>query len=679
MSKSDHEAKSMQEIIEELRKTNERLQFVLEGTHLGMWDWNPQTNDVVFNDIWATMLGLKFDEIEHDLSTWESRVHPDDLQSCYADITAHVAGKTDFYQNVHRMKHANGEWVYILDRGKVVEWDEAGNPVRFSGTHTDITEQKKAELRLLEAYEELEQQKIISDRHAEEARKANKAKTEFLANMSHEIRTPLNGISGLIHLINGTELNDRQQRYTQAMLTSANTLMHIVNDVLDISKIEAGCMEVVITEFSPLQIIHNVTKTFEGSATKKGIAFDLQIADGFPSLISGDATKFNQIVFNLVGNAVKFTSDGKITIEGTYELDGSNPVLRVAVIDEGTGIPEELQESIFQKFNQGNSSTAHKPGGSGLGLTIVKKVVELLGGEINVSSQVGSGSTFTFNLPFAEPSSGTESGAETIHESQKQDLNGVKVLLVEDNEINLLVAEEILKKLGAQVAIAKNGKEAIASLEQQEYDIVLLDLQMPVMDGNSALEHIRNRMAKPTSEIPVIILSANVMDCQIERSKSLGADDFVGKPFDPQVLFEKISRLLSKRSNNSDQSGTATPQEASDLRQQILSQTKNEELTQKILEVLRHQLPQTIAELKTALESEDWQEVERHIHHTLPTIKLIGETRLVERAESLQRKLHASDVMEKSTLSELVVACIDALSTIEQGLIQEQLTSTSMD
>lgn len=498
-------------IHKELENNKNRLELVIEGTRLGTWDWNPQTNEVVFNELWGEMLGYSFDEIEHNLNTWESKVHSEDLASCYADITAHMEGKIDFYENIHRMKHKDGSWVYILDRGKIVERDNDGNPTRFTGTHTDITAQKMAE---------------------EKAMQASKAKSLFLANMSHEIRTPLNGIIGILGLLNETNMSDENLSLLNTLKESSESLQIIIDDILDYSKIESGKLMIDRHDFNFRKMMENVWSLFQENALAKGIDFTLNISSNIPDSINSDSHRIKQILTNLVSNAIKFTNRGYVKILANLDTRSNQIVIRIK--DSGKGI--ENTKLVWDGFSQEDSSISRNFGGTGLGLTISKSLIELLGGDISVSSQVNKGTEFMLSFPFTEA---IESDAKTKQEDNNLDLAHISVLVAEDNLVNQMVIIKHLENLGIDADLVQNGYEAVENCKKQSYDYVLMDIHMPVMDGISASKII---IDDPNITTPKIIaLSADVLEENRKDCNKAGINTFLPKPFKSNELISVLT------------------------------------------------------------------------------------------------------------------------------------------
>jgi hypothetical protein len=378
----------------------------------------------------------------------------------------------------------------------------------------------------------------LMHRNQELAIQASRAKSEFLATMSHEIRTPMNGVSGMAALLLDTPLNAEQQEFAQTIRSSADSLLAIINDILDFSKIEAGKMTIEPLAFDLERTCTEVVDLLAGRAREKGIELKLDYAAGAPRHVVGDPVRLRQVVLNLAGNAVKFTSRGHVIVRVTSE-GGSDATawLRVSIEDTGIGIPPSAQAAIFEKFTQADGSTTRKFGGTGLGLSISRQLIQLMGGELRLTSVEGEGSQFffTLGLPVApeEPlGSVLQEGAKAVPHASL----GRRVLLVEDNEVNQRVARHLLKKLGCTLEVAGNGRIALQMLgEDSSWDVVLMDCQMPEMDGFEATRLWREREA-PGRRVPIVAMTANAMQGDRERCLASGMDDYITKPVQPAEL-----------------------------------------------------------------------------------------------------------------------------------------------
>ncbi|GGH08793.1 hypothetical protein GCM10007352_13980 [Mucilaginibacter phyllosphaerae] len=395
---------------------------------------------------------------------------------------------------------------------------------------------------------ETEEKLILAKKKAESS---EKAKRIFLANMSHEIRTPMNAILGFAGLLQESDMDEEQRRYIDIIRQSGGNLLVILNDILDFSKIEA---EKISFDSAPFHLRDMVSSTIElqaERATQKSIKLIAHFDDRIPSIIWGDAVRLNQILLNLISNAVKFTVEGEINIFVNLIEDKAEEALIAFVVkDTGIGICEDKQEKIFEVFEQASTATSSKFGGTGLGLSIVKKLVEMQGGRVSVKSMPGKGSVFSFTMAFKKEGSNDTQDKKTEislvkHTDDLQQGENKRVLVVEDNPINSLLVTKVLKKQGYETDLAENGKVAIEKYEVNDYDIILMDLQMPEMDGYETTIHIR-KLAGYKKNIPIIAMTAHTIKGEFERCIAIGMNNFISKPFQPNDLYEKMNALLQK-------------------------------------------------------------------------------------------------------------------------------------
>jgi signal transduction histidine kinase/ActR/RegA family two-component response regulator len=377
------------------------------------------------------------------------------------------------------------------------------------------------------------------------AESANKTKGYFLANMSHEIRTPMNAIIGIAEMLDTEEFSkDEQKRYNQIIIKSAESLLATINDILDLSKVEAGKMELDKGTIDLAQIIKDTLEVFEISTSNRSIILGCSIDQALPKYLQGDAVKIRQILVNLIGNSVKFTKEGKVDILLRYlgSKDGKNAI-EITVKDTGLGIPADKLDVIFDNFKQADSSTTRKYGGTGLGLSIVKSLIELMDGSIRVESELGEGSRFIISLELEDAAA-----LDILEEStvpRDSDLSGLKLLIAEDNSINREIIGLYLKKLGCDYDIVENGRLAVESFEKGQYDMVLMDVQMPEMDGLEAARIIRNKERDTGSKIPIIALTASAMVEDIDKCLAAGMDAHISKPLKVDKLREAIDKILN--------------------------------------------------------------------------------------------------------------------------------------
>ncbi len=644
------------EIMDQLRDSEERWKFALEGVGDGVWDWYPQTDKAVFSLRWKEMLGYAENEFPDTGTAWVEHLHPDDKDRTLSTVQEYFASDRAHYIVEFRMRCKDGSWKWIMGRGKLISRDAAGNPLRMIGTHTDITERKQSEAEILRFkhildntldmifmfepetfrffyvnqgailsmgysekelllmtlrqinplisapkfrllitpilsgeqsslhFESVQRRKDGSDfpvdiflqlvtetngsgmfvaivrditeyKQSEAellraavavavANDASTAKSAFLSNMSHEIRTPMNSIIGMAHLVLKTELSPKQRDYIGKIQYSSQHLLDLINDILDFSKIEADKIVIEALDFQLGSMIADMSSQIEHSATAKGLALLIDIDPRLSEPLLGDPLRLRQILLNYIGNAIKFTPLGKITVRvRLLEEEADNLLLRFEVQDTGIGMNEAAMAQLFQPFQQADASTTRNYGGTGLGLAISKKLAELMGGEVGVESQLTQGSTFWFTARLGRGVATTEAAERPPSDLSR--VKGAAILLVEDNLFNQQVAQEILEDAGAIVTIANNGQEAIDWLLKAHFDCVLMDVQMPVMDGLEATRQIRANPA--LSATPVIGLTANAGTEDQTRCFDAGMNDFLSKPFDPDRFFAVLSAWLPQR------------------------------------------------------------------------------------------------------------------------------------
>jgi PAS domain S-box-containing protein len=442
------------------------------------------------------------------------------------------------------------EWTYVCKDGRrvtvsqvvVAMRSDQGELLGYVSVAHDVTRQKQYEESLRE-----------STRRAEQA---NRAKTEFLANMSHEIRTPMNAVIGLSYLLKQTSLNEQQSKLLEKINVASKTLLALINDVLDLSKIEAGELIVEHAAFNPRELLEELADVMAVNARAKGLTFSIEIADDIPTSLEGDAKHLNQILTNLLSNAVRFTDHGGVTVRAT-RVDHESPgvTLNFSVLDTGIGIAAESQSKLWAPFAQADASITRRFGGTGLGLSIVKSLVTLMGGTVSLRSTPGVGSEFTVRIRFA-PAAPDALVYQQVPaaEAGERGLLGVRVLVVDDSDINLDVTKRILELAGSRVWLASNGLEAFRLLQEQPFgfDVVLMDVQMPVLDGHNATRRIRAELG--LIDLPIIALTAGALSSERKKAVAAGMDDFVIKPFDARMLERTILRHVKVA-----QSQAATP------------------------------------------------------------------------------------------------------------------------
>ena len=448
---------------------------------------------------------------------------------------------TGFVTNVPlQLMTKNGKLTDVLLNGSVYK-DDKGLIQGFVFVARDITNQKRVEAELINSKIVAETATQVAEKAAVTAQSATIAKQQFLSNMSHEIRTPMNAIIGFTAILLRTALSEKQIEFLNAIKVSGDTLIALINDILDLAKVDAGKMIFEKKSLKITEAVLNMLKMFETKIDEKNLNLIVNFDKNIPEILSGDLIRLQQIILNLVSNALKFTTEGTISVSNSLVFeDEEKVIIEFVIMDTGIGIPEDNLNLIFENFQQANNQIAGINGGTGLGLAIVKQLVTAQGGNIKVKSKINKGTIFTFTLPFEKTSTTEE---QTIVAEDVQGLsNNLKVLIVEDVALNQLLMKAILGGFQIAYDIASNGKMAIEMLQNEVYDIILMDLQMPIMNGFEATKYIRETMNIST---PIIALTADVTTVDLGKCQKLGLDDYVSKPLDAQLLLRKISKLTN--------------------------------------------------------------------------------------------------------------------------------------
>lgn len=519
----------------DLGTMKERLALALRGSRDGIYDWNMLTNQIYWSPEYKSMLGYSDDEIHAGTETFGQLAHPDEVDAVWAAAHRYIDGETTEFNQVFRMRHKSGRWVWVQSRGKVL-YNTHGTPVRFVGTHSDVSSLKEAELQMKKA--------------REKAESASQAKTNFLAHMSHEIRTPLTAISGIAEIFgrNHKNLDDKQKKLVDTLNSSTRVLRELITDILDFSKIESGDLDLDEQTFPLAGLFEQVNSMMAVKASEKSIGFSFEYDALRHMDFHGDQMRLRQILINLIGNAIKFTDNGAVTVKAYIENRHNGDFLRVDVTDTGIGIAPENFGLVFEQFKQADSSVSRKYGGSGLGLSISRNLARLMKGDILLQSEQGRGSTFSLVAPsrmrrgagaapaqIARPAAAAQAAPES------------RILMVEDYEGNVVVLGYILDELGCRYDRAHNGRIGVEMWEKSHYDLVLMDVQMPEMDGFTATRLIRQKESElGLSPTPIIGMTAHALVGDKDKCIAAGMDAYLPKPIVEAELKAAILHQLGK-------------------------------------------------------------------------------------------------------------------------------------
>lgn len=520
----------------------------------------------------------------------------------------------------------DGKLTEVLFNGSVYK-DEHGKVIGVVVVARDITDHKRVEKELREARMRAESAKKLAEAAKSRAENATKiaedavrSKQQFLSNMSHEIRTPMNAIIGFTKVLLKSKLNAKQKEYLNAIKMSGDALTVLINDILDLAKVDAGKMIFERTPFKMAVSISAMIHLFETKIHEKNLNFIKIYDNKIPDILIGDPVRLHQIILNLVSNAVKFTAKGGVTVSvRMLNEDEEKVTIEFSVTDTGIGIPEDRIVHIFENFQQASSETARLYGGTGLGLAIAKNLVESQGGTIAVKSKQEEGSTFSFILPFQKTNGEVE--PEAVMKESNSKVENIKVLVVEDIALNQLLMKTLLDEFGFECDIAKNGKLAIEKLRKKSYDIILMDLHMPEMNGFETTEYIRNEL---NSHIPIIALTADVTTADLKKCKVVGMNDYISKPIDEGLLYTKIADLLKKSEPSEDKRVPSDRPKITDLTYLNQRTKANPDLMMEMIGLYLKQTPHLIRKMKQGMYKKDWTSVYNAAHKLIPSFTIMG-------------------------------------------------------
>tara|TARA_B110000305_G_C19448649_1_gene646404 strand:- start:331 stop:3069 length:2739 start_codon:yes stop_codon:yes gene_type:complete len=604
---------SLKENQEELRQSNERYELATKATNDAIWDWNLLTGKVYRSaEGFHKVFGFDKESPIDKKANWSDYVHPDDTDRI-AKLLEKIIGSVD--QNNFSFEYGflahTGDYKYINDRGLIVR-DKNGKAIRIIGAASNITKRKEIKNELIQAKEQAEELTGFKD--------------QFLAHMSHEIRTPLNGIIGFTKILLRNKTTKEQKHQLNAIKTSSDILLVVVNDILDLAKIEAGKMILEKTALKLRDLVTSVLSSFKLRLKEKEQVLETKFDEDIPKWLVGDTVRINQILLNLIGNAIKFTPiGGSISIHTKlFQQDEEKVILKINISDTGIGIPPDKIKNIFDPFTQSSNNTARIYGGSGLGLNIVKQLIDLMHGSIAVKSQMSIGSEFTLTLPLMKAEKKTIRTEKIMAtEDTLASIGPLNILIVDDIRINQFLAQTILHDFGFKSDIAENGKIAIKLLKENNYDLILMDLQMPEMNGWDATKYIRSKMKAPKSRIPIIALTADVTEKNADNCIEAGMDAYVSKPINEKDLLHKIIRLVKKKISK-DIKKQEEKSKICNLDYLKSHAPNNPKFVAEMLQLILKQTPLIIEELHKCLATSNWEGIQGNAHKIKPTLDLIG-------------------------------------------------------
>lgn len=573
------------------------------------------------------------------------------------------------------LKHREGKLTDVLFNGSEFR-DEKGKVMGVVIVARDVTDQKLIASELLKAKETAEQSNLIAQETKKLAQLATRkaedavnAKQQFLSNMSHEIRTPMNAIIGFTKVVLKTDLNSKQKEYLNAIKISGDALIVLINDILDLAKVDSGKMTFEQIPFRLDLSISAMLHLFETKIAEKNLKLTVDFDPLIPKVLIGDPVRLHQIILNLISNAVKFTTYGGITVLVRQIKDeGEQVLVKFAVTDTGIGIENTKLVKIFENFQQASSGTSRLYGGTGLGLAIVKQLVESQGGNIQVVSEPNNGSTFSFTLAFAKTDQLPAPENELIELFDTEN-SSIKVLVAEDIPLNQLLMKTILDEFGFEMEIAENGRIAVDKLKQGNFDIVLMDLQMPEMNGFEATEHIRSGLK---STIPIIALTADVTTVDLAKCKAVGMNDYIAKPVDERVLYNKILSLVKRNKKLVEMNeANLSKNRIRCVNLDYLNQRthSNPGLMMEMISLYLEQTPSLVDIMKSSLEGKDWNTLYATVHKMIPSFSIMG---IHTDFENMARKVQEYAGTQKKTdfipglVLQLEDICLQACDELKQ-------------
>jgi PAS domain S-box-containing protein len=627
----------------------ERVTLAAKSGKIGIWERDLRTDELIWDATMFKLYGIPPQSTSPSAELWKTLVHPLDVERVTSAAKRYTGSEP--LEIEYRIVWPTGEVRHVRSQGTILR-DDTGDPVRIVGTFWDITEIRSLTEQL--------------GREKDAAEAANIAKSDFLANMSHEIRTPMNGVIGLTSLLLDGEVTPEQRAQLTLLADSGRSLLAIINDILDLSKVEAGKMELESLVMSVGGLVDGALSIVRSEASAKGLALTATLATDIPTWVTGDPTRLRQILLNLLTNAIKFTDRGRVELS-VRRIDRTSDLIKFEIADTGIGIAPDRQHLLFEKFSQADRTIARAYGGTGLGLALSRRLTEAMSGTMGFSSVPGSGSTFWFtarlpasDAPRATSATRTASAAPPL-----------RILVVDDNATNLVVVKGMLSQDGHHVEVAHDGAEGLAAVQASRYDLVFMDMHMPVLDGLAATRRIR-ALALPMSRVPIIALSANVMSTEIERCKEAGMDDHVAKPID-RIRLQRIVADWSQSEWKARATGVAPQPPIFDLQPLIDALADDAASLESVLDDAIASMRVQVERIAHGIRDEDTASVIAAAHHLTGTFRELRALDLANLASQIEHtpaaEFWTSAVASLGELESMTAALTASIETSKRDFV----------